>query len=355
MVDVLLVADNPGAIDALIPVRAHLANRASVVFAAPSSVADTALTDSPEAIFTDFNPMLLIAGTGARGSRDKGYLIEAEDRRITSIAIVDFWSNCEARLVASDGRRLCPDWVAVPDALVAEQMIDVGVPRERIRAVGLTRFDGLPAAPRDALARASAKRSLGIDGSLPLVIVLSQPIAETIGGRAEARAVYGYDEGDALAVVEGVVSRPDVRFQTVLKLHPRDSDRVRLANCVRSVPGDEPLAPWLAAADVVVGITTSGLLDAYREGIATISVQPCFSGYDPLPLTRDGLVPCVRNADALRCAISTALAAGPRTTLRKLPEWMDGKAPNRVADLAASLLSQERESRSQSAAGRRMS
>jgi hypothetical protein len=345
MVDVLLVADNPGAIDALAPVRAHLATRASVVFAASSSTADMPLSDSPADVFARLDPALLVSGTGTRGSWDKRYLVEAAVRGVTSLAIVDFWSNYEARLIASDGRQLRPDWVAVPDAVAAEHMAATGVPRDRILAVGMTRFDGLPPASKNALKIASAKRRLRIEEERPLVLVLSQPIAETTGGGDEARAVYGYDEGDALAVIEDAISRLGARFQTVLKLHPRDLDRDRLSNCVRTVPGGEPLAPWLAAADVVIGITTSALIDAYREGIPTISVQPGHGGYDPLPLTRDRLVPCARTAAELEREIVGALAAGPRTTPQHLPEWMDGKAPHRVAKLVDGLLSRTRSMR----------
>jgi len=353
MAEVLMVADNPGAIEALAPVRAHLATRASVVFAAPSAEADLPLPHTPAALFADLDPALLIAGTGIRGSRDKACLAEAERRGLTSLAIVDFWSSYEMRLMAPDGTRLCPDWVTVPDAVAAERMVAVGVPPERIRAVGMTRYDGPPAAPGDAVARGEARRRLGLETDRPLVLVLSQPIAATLGGREAARAAFGYDERDALEMIEEGLTQRHAPFQSVLKLHPRDTALARPACYTRLVPGAEPLAPWMAAADAVVGMTSSGLLDAYRNGIPTISVQPRPGRDDPLPLTRDGLVPCVRDVAALRRELSAALAAGSQKTRRRIPDWMDGGAPNRVVDLALALLAQRRSIPSSPAIDRR--
>lgn len=331
----LVVCEDAGAAAALAPVCEVLRAEGATVAGWLGEVAGRTLGVAGRRILADADALeralatdeisrsdVLLAGTSAWGLRlEARAVLEARRRGVPSVGLLDFWSNYEPRLSFPErtGLDACPDVLAVVDGTMRDDLVTLGVPSARLVVTGSPAFDRWLDAP--ARPPGHAGRS---------VVFLSQPLRALYGD------ALGYDE---LVVLEATARiSADLGAPLVVRPHPRE-DRGALEAVIATLPGEiafsteADLGADLAAARVVVGMTTMGLVHAALGGVPAISAQLERRGDDGLATNRLGLTLPVTTREELSVRIRSAFGAGSAEPTR-LPGWSPGAA-RRVAELVA--------------------
>ncbi len=226
---------------------------------------------------------------------------EARARRVPSIAFLDQWQNYAERFSGTgeaEKLRYLPDLVNCIDGIGKEEMIGEGFDARRLRPLGHPYLSSLrPAVPAPPPGAPFAEAGGGGGAPPSRILFVSEPIAENYG---EAR---GYDQ---FAAIERVLDSIDGRSpgcELRIRLHPKDDpakfrrfERRRRGGRVVVATPDGPARRDIEAADVVLGMTSIALIEAYILGKRVLSVQPGLKVRDPLMITRRGLAPLVTDA-----------------------------------------------------------
>lgn len=206
---------------------------------------------------------------------------------IATIGVVDTWINYRFRF-DWDAAGLCmPDAVLMIDAAAVAEATAEGLDPTCLQIIGQPAWEQ---AVGQALPPARAS------------MFVSQPLAERYGNR------LGYDEFDAWALVKSTARRvPDLFGPLLYAAHP-----------VGAVPDDADLDGYpvttngpqaLATVDVVLGMSSSLMVDALLMGRAVVSVQPDARGPNMDPLSRHGRIPIVGSSQELEAVLRAARPA----------------------------------------------
>jgi len=217
-------------------------------------------------------------------SGDRAFWLAARKQGIVSHAALDHPANLELRFVNADGTGARPDWFYVPDESFAERLA-AAIPRDRIRTIGDLhhgRLRRLAAAQKtDAVRRLRANWGAG---TADFVVLFASECGREM---ASVGRPSPYDEmemlGDLLRRLArgqcpGGGSLDSASTVVVVRPHPRDSAGkyasfvgVQAApKVVVSAEASPPLA--LLAADLVVGMNSSLLYEAYEIGRPVVSL-----------------------------------------------------------------------------------
>jgi hypothetical protein len=294
---IVCVAGDAGAAAAIAPVAAALRHRGHAVQSFARSFGRPAFTTAgiPITEVANFEqlarewpssrPALVIAGLSGGDSSEIEVIKHAKSQRISTLAILDYWSNFRLRLLSSDGSLVIPDRVVVADESAAAGVTAAGVPASAVFITGAPQFDRLAGArsqwssAQAAMLRASA----GVSGD-PFVMFVSQPIKALVGNK------WGYTETEVLSsTIEALVSGASRRSRSVqlgVRWHPREAPSLLPPSSrhltITGLPPGDPL-PWVMTADLVVGMNSMLLLEAAMLGAIVLSLQPGLAGTDTLP------------------------------------------------------------------------
>ena len=185
-------------------------------------------------------------------------------------------------------------------------------------------------------------RQSGQGADAAVVLFASDPVARDMGPGTEH--YRGYDEYDTLrGLVQALDDvRPALARAAVLVLKPHPSQSQAEVTSLQRQPGAEDAlltteAPWpsIAAADVVVGMTSMMLLEAALAGKPAISFQPSASAPEFVG-TRIGAVPAAASIEMLTDLLTTTLASP--SSAGAVPPALDMRgAARRVAGLVTQL------------------
>jgi hypothetical protein len=161
-----------------------------------------------------------------------------------------------------------------------------------------------------ALDRAAVRHELGIELDRRLVVFASEPQQRYYGD------ALGYTEDSALEAAIGALARTDPGALLVVKLHPLQEDSAHDA-----VHGDDlpievrvlrayPTTHLVAAADVVLGMTSVFLLEGAIGGRPTLSIRPGGDPADHFLSRHAGAIESVVDAGGVEEALARALVAG---------------------------------------------
>jgi hypothetical protein len=242
---------------------------------------------------------------------------------IPTVAFIDHWINPLLSFV-QNGRVVpgrLPDYAAVIDEQVQRAFIGAGFAEDRIWITGHPALDetaGVGAAPRAAI-RQCTRQELDLPDDAIVVLFASEHIEdqERALGR-DPLAVWGYTEktvlGCVLDAVQEVSRRATQPLRLVVKPHP--NERVEplcalveghgLATAV-TVVADHPRISLLAAADVVMGMTSMLLFEADALGLPVVSVTPgaerAKEGLTPVPAHATRVLDAARLGEVLLTVI----------------------------------------------------
>ena len=195
-------------------------------------------------------------------------------------------------------------------------------------APGLDRFARLP-----ALSRADLSRRVGLPLRRPTLLVTFHPVTLEPG---EA-GVHSEELAAALEMVEGdvVITYPgaDAAYETVinrLELLAASRPGTRLVPAL----GEGGYGALLREADVMVGNSSSGLIEAPSFGLPVVNVGNRQEGR----LRAANVIDVGPHRDEIAAGIRRALAPGFRESLRGLVNpYGDGRAAPRIAEVLASV------------------
>lgn len=285
---VLWSANDPGGANAILPVVQELLSRGYECMGlltgpARESAGRMGLTYTDAAEFNDeernariesFRPEVLLAGRSVGYSIDKRILEFLNKKGVPSVYVLDFWNDYWQRLSEEErDYRYLPSMICVMDDLARDEMIEEGVPPERVTVTGNPYFDhwtdGITADSEDRFE----------------ILFVSQPISTVEGGQ------YGFDEFTVLkALIQELESLPP-EYRLVIRPHPKEDaakfdaflgERVRIADAAT-------LEAALSSAGLVIGMFSPVLIQAAAAGKRVLSVQLGAIGRDPLPTNRAGL------------------------------------------------------------------
>jgi hypothetical protein len=201
-------------------------------------------------------------------------VLVARDGGVPILTFVDFWSNYASRLSYPDEANLAllPDRLAVIDATMADDIVAVGAPRDRIVVTGSPAFDAI--------------KPLPFPEGASTLLFLSQPLAALYGD------TLGYSEQTVLPLVASIARDNGTPLR--IRTHPRE-DATAMRALARGLPGDvaidehASLEEAVASSSVVVGMSSMGLVEAALWSRISISAQIGRRGDDALPTNRTGL------------------------------------------------------------------
>lgn len=274
-------------------------------------------------------PDVLLTGTSVYPDRDARWWDAASAAGVPSLAVIDHWTPLVERFSHRRWFDCTPDAVTVLDEPSASALREAGAPFA-VHVAGHPGLDEVAEVkPADAV---RARRALDADAGRPLVVFISEPMRDHFGSALGHGPGGAYDEVSVLAAVREAVAgwRPDALV--VVKLHPLEADTAHAGI------GDEPpetrvlragdSRAILAAADVVLGMTSTMLVESAALGSLTISIRP--GGGGP---SFPSWASSIRALDD-PAALGGALRAGAASAHRPLPA---AGAARTVLDVARSL------------------
>lgn len=272
---------------------------------------------SPAYILSTVKPHLLVIGTaGNPDTLGLALVDEARKNNIESIGALDAPLNAIHRFSGRTDNPLAyvPDWLMVVDKWTKDIFVSLGYPAQRIVVCGHPHYDYVRSVKNqleDLSIQALRKRLLpGLhdgqkvvvfttEGSASLTSMQSKQIFEyTLKGKGAHRGRTEVAIEEFLFAIKFVEPRPYL----VLRLHPKDTqnDYNEYLNEFDLVSEDDSPFELIYASDLVVGLTTTMLLEAVLIGRATLSILPRKEERDYLTSIRNGFTPYVTTRKELK-------------------------------------------------------
>jgi len=250
-----------------------------------------------------YAPDLLITSATSLPSVDMSekYLWrQAKQRGIPSLAFLDQWQNYTVRFSGNqEHERLAylPDWINCLNETGREEMIREGFDEGRLVAFGQPYLSSLKH-DLPALDVARLKAKLHISAEDKVVLFVSEPVREHYGN------TRGYDQYQVLDYFLSNLADAPERPKILVKLHPKDSRasfhvlEEKFETLSPQFIGNE-LSPLecLAVSDLIFGMSSIMLIEAYVLGKIVASLQPGLCVEDPLVLSRHNLIPIVLSGE----------------------------------------------------------
>ena len=209
----------------------------------------------------------LITGTGF-GDFERNCWLWARSVSCPAMAVIDAWTGFPRRFEGTDGF-LAPDIIGVIDNEMAVQLSQLIDPKTQVVEIGQPH---LRVQTQKLMEERLGKRS---SKEKPTWVFFSEPILQDFGPIQR-----GFDQ---FKIFEGLVAvlKSGFSLNLVVKPHPRECredwfthcQKTHISNAVSMHCSDAPAEKLLLEADVVIGMTTMVLLEAYLLRIPIVSVQ----------------------------------------------------------------------------------
>lgn len=259
--------------------------------------------NSVSKIFDKENPDIVLLGTSMGFSLEDALLKESRKRGSKTVAIFDSWVNYSLRFVDPLDKatlNYLPDYICVSDNFVKNRMEKEGIPEKRIIVTGNPYFDDLLKDARNYTAK--TKDRLLEDYNVPsdtiIVSFFSQRIDKTFGSRKTDKGFLGYTQFDALKLLITALKSfyADRNVLLIIRPHPKE-DTVSYAKFTKRnrylrvvVSNKEEPRKIIAISDIVCGMFSVTLVEAYLLKKKILSIQPNLKAENPFILHHLGLV-----------------------------------------------------------------
>ena len=262
-------------------------------------------------------------------------IAEAANRRIPSIGGVDGFANADSRFRGHSSLPLAhaPNWLLLPDEMTQREFVDLGFADDHAVVCGHPYYDKV----REYGARLSVDDRTELRWTLfpkaqdrDIVVFLSEISGGLTPDQYLKSAAYtlagrGLSVGRTEVVVEEFLDAAGElpqRPYLVLRLHPKNDEqglRSYYPEFDEVNRGGQPL-DVACVADLVVGMSTSLLVEAAIIGCQTLSILPRLIEREWLPTTAAGTTPTVFHRKDIGSAISAGLnGVTPQNTDELLP------------------------------------
>jgi hypothetical protein len=229
-----------------------------------------------------WSPELIV--TSATGANlETIALLTGRSMGIPTASIIDIWMNYRWRFETTGGLVL-PDLILVPDEKAKAEAMEDGIQANLIEVVGQPAWElALPLAPPDK------RRTLFV----------GQPLAPA--GDHD----LGYTVIEAWDLVRETAERhPEYFGEVIYSVHPdQPQPDAKTLGSFQTVDNGAMLLPDV---EIVLGMSSSLLVDALLVGRRVISVQPGAKGFNMDPLSRHGRIPRVGTSVELLAALEVS-------------------------------------------------
>jgi len=234
------------------------------------------------------------------------------------MAVVDFWGNYRRRFSDlttpdSNGLECLPDRICSIDYIMTQEMIQVGIPEDRILETGQPVFDDLiEVNSEEGLhIRSRCRSTWMVDCEDVVLLYASQPIGFFYGEGPDNPKYVGFTEWEVseilLKTLDRLTTDSGRNIVLILRPHPKEG-RDYYESLVRRqrpfrVELDQMANPYesILGADFVIGISSIILMEAALMNRVAISMQPNLIGDDPLKSNISGLTfPAYTEEEAVR-------------------------------------------------------
>lgn len=351
MKKIVLLAHDPGGYDVVFPVAQSLQRKsiaADFYTAGPAAKLNPLHSIEADEPLQLINCMLenrelagLVTGTSWGSNLELQAIVACRQAGVPTVAILDYWSNYQTRFVFSSGEIIYPDYYVVMDELAKEEAIQAGIPRPIITVLGHPGLDkyiacqtSYPCSPplRGAVATRQSFAKRGLSKKLKKVLFLSQPLSVLYGEK------LGYTEQQALAgCIKVAADRTDCSVH--VKFHPKDTVQFQQRYAEIAVSGN--LLAIMPEYDLIIGMSTMGLLHAVLMGIPAISYQPKLRQEDGCITNKLGLTRLAVSTPELERLMNAVLDGQVTVPGSELPQkliWLDGRSTERVTGFILEVL-----------------
>lgn len=298
----------------------------------------------PSAPFAPEEANFVLTGTSENlQSRGLDEIGNARQRGIPSGAVVDQAVNAAHRFSGGgpDALAFAPDMVFVPDDAARDAFTTLGLPPTRIANVGNPHHDWLRrrrselqgldrnALRQRLLPQADPARAIVLFVSEVGYVVNPEAARWTTENRFHGRGGNTFRSAVVLEeLLDACADLPD-QPQVVLRLHPKNTEAefaTYRGELAAVSAGGDPLEAVLAA-DLVIGMTSALLEDAWVIGARVMAVLPRPEEKSWLQPVAKGFIPAVGNRAELRRLLPDVLTAQPEP-----PVAQPGTAASRIVD-----------------------
>ena len=273
----------------------------------------------------EISPDVVLVGTSENpATLGLSLITAAKHSRVLSVGVLDSPANSAFRFRGRSEEPLdyCPDWLLVPDELTRSEFLTLGYPSSRIVLCGHPYYDEVRrvGANLEKQGRVSVKQR--VFANVPPEVPVLMFLAEVSDGLnpSQYRRSSGYtlhgrggsDERTHIVLEELIDALAEIQQDhvLVLRLHPKNRREEFSAywESVHRVSQGGDALELVYAADLVVGMSSSLLVEAALIGRPTLSIVPRAVECDWLPNIKRGITPCVSNRESLREILSSYLS-----------------------------------------------
>jgi len=290
----------------------------------PQSLRDLLKAQSPDVVIT---------GTSADDFTEKYLWNISGELGIPSMAIQDQWLNYGIRFSSQSVHEMeeytrnpahpfLPTRIVAPDAYAKKEMIEAGLPEERIVVCGQPYFETVLASREEQGGLALFNEAHHLTEEDCVVVFASEPISKTFG--EGGLRYWGYNELTILSsLVEALNEAADEAprpVTLVVRPHPKEGHEhfLEILGRCRNVRWlfDTESLPWtlMNRADLVCGMSSMFLIESAILGRTVLSIQIGLSRENPFVLDRQNILKSVLTEDELHAQVKKLLVHGQGAT-----------------------------------------
>ncbi|CQR70444.1 hypothetical protein [Sporomusa ovata] len=324
MKKIIFLAHDPGGYDVVFPVAENFQREscaADFYCIGPAANLNPLYKITPDELLKKIKYQLdyrkitgLVTGTSWGSYAELQAIAACKQAGVPTVAILDYWSNYKTRFVCSSGETIYPDYYIVMDQLAREEAIQDGIPQTIIKVLGHPGLDKY-------ITKQISTNNPGRD--FKKALFLSQPLSALYGEK------LGYTEQQALYDCANVLTRHNCVLH--VKFHPKDE--VSFQQCYAEMAVSGNLFDIIPEYDLIIGMSTMGLLHAVLMGVPAISYQPNLRESDMCITNKLGLTKCANSLQELelQLALMSSHDINSCNELSQKLIWLDGHSTNRVA------------------------
>ena len=305
-----------------------------------------------EEIFNKFTPDLLLTATSMHEwAFEKKFIYQAQKLGIPSLSVMDFWSNYCMRFDNTAGNlEFLPTKIAVMDEFCKEEMLSEGFPEDCLVVTGQPAFEKLEqkSSGRLSIDKGKIRSSQGLRARDFFLVFYSQPMRKYFSGTPD---YPGFDEytvlQDLIFILENI--RSNINKPLFLGIIPHPTQKVEdfkqyLGKGSLVIDPLEASNELMFSADLVLGMTSSRLMEALIAGCPVLSLQPDCRKIFKYPQTSNGSVPVLTDREVISETIFSLLNNKNEKIKKPLtskPEYQHSGASRKITNLVYELLGEK--------------
>ena len=265
---------------------------------------------------------------------------------IPSVSIIDEWYDYRANYSDESGNIYIPDTICCPDKQALEEAVADGIPRHALRVTGSPALSAL-IDQINVSRRIPPENPFPVEKSetRPVILLLSERISDHCtdqrNKKEDQESSIGYDEFKVRIDLANVLNKLDSGVTVIEKLHPSTSKEdfapIELSNSNWLIYEYGILFEFFWWSNIVIGMRSIALLEAFLIGLPSISYQPDLIGINRCTAVKKGLVDCIVSQDSLHQWLADNIGGKPKTKIRR-PNFACKEAPKAVFQAVENLI-----------------